>query len=301
AALFLRAVPLGRVTISRDSLRLLTAAGAPFLFLGVSLALQSSVDAVLLARLSPPEVVGWHAAARKLIGPLTLPASALITSLYPTLSRLWTEDREAWFRLGRGALRSATALAVPLALGCALYPDLGTRIFSRDSFAPAEQNLKVLSGFVFLAYFSMTLGCCLSAAGRQRGWALSQLGCVAISAALDPFLIPYFQSKLHNGGVGVCVATVASEVAMTLAAAVWLSPKGLLDRAFVRSLFAALAGGGAMCAAAWLLSTLNPFVAAPLSLTAYLVVLWAFGGLEPGQVRALGGALARRWKGLFGK
>jgi O-antigen/teichoic acid export membrane protein len=300
AIVFLRAAPLGRLSLGREPLRLLLGAGSPFLLLGASLALQPSVDAVLLARLSPPEVVGWHAVARKLIGPLMLPASALITSMYPTLSRLWETDREAWFKLGRGALRSATALAVPIALGCALYPDLGTRIFGRAGFAPAEQNLKVLAGFVFLAYFSMTLGCCLSAAGRQRGWAVSQLACVAISAALDPFLIPYFQSRLHNGGVGVCVAAVVSEVAMTLAAAVWLAPKGLLDRVFVRSLLAALAGGGAMCAAAWLLSTINPFVAAPLSLAAYLVVLWAFGGLDSGQVRALGGALARRWKGLSG-
>jgi len=298
AILFLRTIALGDVVPGRKSLDLLLAAGSPFLLLGVSLALQPSVDAVLLARLSPPEVVGWHAVARKLIGPLLLPASALITSMYPTLSRLYTSDREAYFRLGRGALRSATALAVPLALGCALYPDLGTRIFSRESFAPAEQNLKVLAAFVFLAYFSMTLGCCLSAAGRQRAWALSQLACVAISAALDPFLIPWFQARLHNGGVGVCVATVASEVAMTLAAAIWLAPKGLLDRQFWHSLLAALMGGCAMLAVSWLLARVNPFLAAPLSIAAYLVVLWALGGLDPKQLLALREGLARRWKGL---
>jgi O-antigen/teichoic acid export membrane protein len=301
ATLFLRAVPLARIVPGRKALDQLLAAGSPFLLLGVSLALQPSVDAVLLARMSPPEVVGWHAVARKLIGPLLLPASALITSMYPTLSRLYGTDRAAYFRLGRGALRSATALAVPLALGCALYPDLGTRIFNRESFAPAEQNLRVLAGFVFLACFSMTLGCCLSAAGRQRAWAASQLACVAISAALDPLLIPWFQARLHNGGVGVCVATVASEVAMTLAAAVWLAPKGLLDRRFGRGLFAAFAGGCAMVAASWLLARLTPFLAAPLSLAAYLLALWALGGVEPEQVQALRQGLARRWKGLTRK
>jgi O-antigen/teichoic acid export membrane protein len=299
AAIFLRTVPLTRIAPSREALRQLLAAGSPFLLLGIALLLQPSVDAVLLARLSPPEVVGWHAVARKLIGPLLLPASALITSMYPTLSRLYLSDREAYFRLGRGALRSATALAVPLALGCALYPDLGTRIFGRESFAPAEQNLKVLAGFVFLAYFSMTLGCCLSAAGRQRAWAATQLGCVAISAALDPLLIPWFQARLHNGGVGVCVATVASEVAMTLAAAVWLAPKGLLDRQFGRSLFAAMAAGGAMIAVALLTKQLTPFLAAPLSMAAYLVMLWALGGVDAGQLQAVRQGLARRWKGLI--
>jgi hypothetical protein len=124
---------------------------------------------------------------------------------------------------------------------------------------------------------------------------------VAISAALDPLLIPWFQARLHNGGVGVCVATVASEVAMTLAAAVWLAPKGLLDRRFGRGLFAAFAGGCAMVAASWLLARLTPFLAAPLSLAAYLLALWALGGVEPEQVQALRQGLARRWKGLTRK
>ena len=296
-AFFLRAVPLTRIAPDRQTLRRLLTAGAPFLFLGGALALQPSVDAVLLARLAPAEVVGWHAVARKLCGPLLLPASALIVSLYPTLSRLYREDREQYLALSRTALRSATALAVPIALGCALFPDLGTRIYGREAFGPAEDNLRVLSALVFLCYFSMTLGCCLSAAGRQRAWAASQLGCVAISAALDPWLIPWFQVRLRNGGVGVSVSSVVSEVAMTCAAA-WLAPKGLLDRPFARSLLAALAGGCAMVAVARLAANFTPFLAAPLSAAAYLIVLSSLGGIDRTQLNALRDLALRRWKGL---
>jgi O-antigen/teichoic acid export membrane protein len=294
AVFFLRAVPLSSVSASGAALKKLLAAGSPFLFLGGALALQPAVDAVLLARFSPPEVVGWHAVARKLLGPLTLPASALIVSMYPTLSRLYLADHAAYLRLARSALRGATVLAVPIALGCALYPDIGTRIFGRDSFAPAEQNLRVLSIFVFLVYFSMTLGCCLSAAGRQREWAGCQLGCVAISAALDPLLIPWFQDRMNNGGVGVCVATVVSEVGMTLGAAFWLSPKGLVDRALARSLGAALAGGCVMALISRLLSSVHPWISAPIAAAGYVVALGALGGLEQEQVQALKEAVARR-------
>src|SRR4051812_8727935 len=61
ALFFLRAVPLSRLAVTRAALGKLLSAGSPFLLLGAALALQPSVDAVLLARFSPPEVVGWHA------------------------------------------------------------------------------------------------------------------------------------------------------------------------------------------------------------------------------------------------
>jgi O-antigen/teichoic acid export membrane protein len=285
---------------TRAALKNLLAAGSPFLLLGGALAMQPAVDALFLARLTPPEVIGWHAVARRLSGVLMIPAASLITSLYPTLSRLWQDDRDDYFRLGKSALRTTCALAVPLLLCCFLYPDVGTRIFGREGFAPAEQNLRVLSGAVFLTWFSMTLGCCLSAAGRQREWAACQLGCVAVSALLDPLLIPIFQSQNGNGGVGVCAGTVISEVGMSLAAASWLAPKGLLDAGVAKQLARSLAAGAGMLAAARLCSNFTPFVGAPLALLAYLALLWLLGGVEREQVLAVRGALLRRWKGLFG-
>ena len=35
-----------------------------------------------------------------------------------------------------------------------------------------------------------------------------------MSAVLDPILVPWFQARKHNGGLGICASTVASEVLM---------------------------------------------------------------------------------------
>jgi O-antigen/teichoic acid export membrane protein len=286
-------IGLGPFAARRAIVRRQFKEGTPFVALGLVLALQPSVDALLLAKLGTAEAIGWHAASRKLVGVLVFPAAALTNALYPTLCRVFGEDLGSFKRTVGGALRTATVLVVPVALGAALYADVGILIFSRTTFAPAEDNLRILSLFILLVYFSMTLGAALAAAGRQRAWAITQFACVAVSAIVDPILIPWFQAHHGNGGLGVCVSTVMSEVLM-VAAGIWLCPAGIFDRSVVRGIGLALVAGGAMVGTARLLSGLTPFVAAPIAVIAYFACLTLTGGIEKEQVEAVRKLLARK-------
>jgi O-antigen/teichoic acid export membrane protein len=289
----LQLVGTGRLAVSRDALKALVVQGTPFMLFSFSMTLQPNVDAVLLSKLAPGEVVGWHAVSRRLIGALVLPASLIVGALYPTLSRLYGEDRSAYTETVRSALRATIVLAVPIALGCALYPDLGVLLYSRKSYGPAQANLVVLSGFLLLMYVSMPLGIAILAAGRQKAWAAAQFLCVIVSSVLDPLLIPWFQARMGNGGLGVCVASVVSEVLM-VGAGVWLAPVGFFDRGFARGILRGLCAGGAMTAVAMALSRVTSFVAAPIAVGSYVISLWAMGGLGGQQVALLREALSRK-------
>jgi O-antigen/teichoic acid export membrane protein len=293
AARSLRPVGVTALRVNGKTVRELLADGWPFLLFGLTMALQPNIDAIFLSKLAPAEVVGWHAAARKLVGFLVFPAGALIGALYPTLCRLY-EDDIADFRLTTSrALSAAATLVVPVAVGTALFADIGIRIFSREAFGPAADNLRALSPFILLVYFSMPLGSALLAAGRQKAWAAVQLSCVVVSIVLDPLLIPWFQAHMGNGGLGICVSALASEVLM-VAAGVWLTPKGVFDRALGKTLLRTLVAGGAMALVAFQLSSMTSFVAAPVSVLAYVACLWAVGGLDRGHVGAIKGMLGRR-------
>jgi len=289
----LRRSDVGKLSFGSGTLKGLLRQGALFLFFDLAMQLQSSVDAAFLSHSASAESVGWYAASRRLVGLLVYPASALIVALYPTLCRLYSEDGDGYIRTVRSGLRSATMLVVPVSLGCALFPEIGIRIFSRGLFGPAEDDLRILSIFVLLVYFSMVLGIALLAAGRQRSWAMVQFLCVLVSLALDPILVPWFQRRSHNGGLGVCVSSVASEVLM-VGGGIWLAPKGVFGRSIFRELGLAALSGAAMVAAARLLSHVTPFVAAPLAVAAYVTCLWATGGLDKEQVEAIRGMIARK-------
>src|SRR5262249_54192989 len=159
----------------------------------------------------------------------------LIGALYPTLCRLHATDRESFNRTANGTLESIALIAIPVALGCGLYPEIGVAFFSRVSFRPAEDNLRIMSVFVALVYFSMPLGTCILAAGKQRAWTTVQCLCIVSSLVLDPLLVPVFQRRTGNGSLGLCVASVASE-AMMVIFGIALAGSGVFDRNLRRSI-----------------------------------------------------------------
>jgi O-antigen/teichoic acid export membrane protein len=264
----------------------LFSAGTVFLVFNLILALQTNLDAVFLSKLAPADAVGWNAAARKLTGVLTFPASALISALYPTLCRLFGSDASAYAATARSALRVTLLAAVPVALGCAFFPELGIALFGDRGYGPAADNLRVLAAYLLLVYVSMPLGTSLVAAGRQRAWAAVQFLCVIVSAAFDPLLVPWFQEHAGNGGLGVCVTNVASEVLM-VAGGLWLLPHGVLARSLARSALAALAGGVAMAAVALALRPYTAFLVAPLSVLGYACTIWLTGEFGAAQLATL--------------
>jgi O-antigen/teichoic acid export membrane protein len=146
----LRPLGIGVPTVRIATVRQLLVDGWPMLFFALAMVLQSAVDAAFLSRMTPPEVPGWHAAARRLTGVLATPAAALVAALYPTLSRLAVEDPAEFQTTTAKALRTSLLVAVPAMLGCALYPDIGIGMFSRGSFGPAENNLRVQAPLLLL-------------------------------------------------------------------------------------------------------------------------------------------------------
>ena len=289
----LRTVGVSRISVRWSALKVLTVGGVPFLALGFAMTLQPSIDALYLSKMAPVEVMGWFGVTRRLVGALLLPATALLGALYPTLCRLHVTDMDGFRGATRGALRSVSIVVAPVALGCALFPDIGVALFSRTAFRPAEDNLRVISVFVALVYFSMPLGICIMAAGRQRAWSVVQCLCVVTALVLDPLLIPIFQNSYGNGGLGLCVAAGVSEAIM-IGFGLALAPRGIFDRGFGRQLLVVGVSGAAMAVVGLLALPWSSYVAAPLALVAYAVALWLTGGIDANQLSAVGFALRRR-------
>jgi O-antigen/teichoic acid export membrane protein len=275
-----------RLSWRADTVRELFRDGRPFLIFVLIVQLQPVVDGAMLSRFATADAIGWYAASRKLLGILIFPAAAVGSALYPTLVRQFTGHAGDLRATVQGALRALSLVVFPLAIGCALFPQLGVMIFNVQRFAPAEQNVRVLALWLFLLYFSIPLSQCINATGRQGRWAAVQFGCVIISAVADPPLIGWFQMRAGNGGLGVCVASVISEILM-VAGAVMLVPKGVLDASLLRLLGKPAVAGAAMVAVGLLVGRYNVVVGAVAAVASYTAALWLMGELRGDQLRSL--------------
>jgi O-antigen/teichoic acid export membrane protein len=279
-------IGVGRPTFDRRELTFLARSGWAFLVSTSAMTALGFVDTIALSKLATPEVFGWNAAAQKLVGTLLVPSTALIASLYPTLSRLIVEDKERYKVTLRRSITATGLLAIPLALGCALYSDLGVSLYGRGGYAPAGQNLIVMSGMVLLVYFSMPLSSALLASGRHVAWASAQFGCVALRIVLDLLLIPWFQVHFGNGGLGVCVSSVLCEVVLVGVAA-YMIPDGVIDRTLAKVMGKGLLAGMAMAAAALGLRSISSWLAAPITAVVYFGALYLVGGIDTAQISRL--------------
>jgi O-antigen/teichoic acid export membrane protein len=275
-----------KLSVRRETVGQLIRAGHPFLVFSLVLMLQPTIDAAMLSAFAAPEAMGWYAAARKLVGVLTFPAAALLAALYPTLCRLRLESMDAFRNTAAASFQAVAMVVVPLALGCFLFPDLGVAIFGPLYYGPTTDDLRLLAPYVFLVYFSMPIGSCLTACGRQTGWTMVQLVCVVISAALDPPAIRWFQAHAGNGGLGVCLTTFVSEVLMVIGG-LWLLPTGTVGKVPAGKVMAVGLAGVGMTLVALSLGSLDVILRALLAVLAYLVCLRLAGGIDFVQFRSL--------------
>jgi O-antigen/teichoic acid export membrane protein len=268
-----------RLVVRMETVRELYRQGHSFLVFSLVLALQPLINAGLLSRMASDEELGWYAVAGKLVGILVIPANALLGALYPALCRLYGQNMADFRRTTADALHAVAVVGVPAALGCALFPEIGIAIFGKQDYAQAEGNLRILAPWMLLCYFSMPIGSCLTAAGRQTAWTIVLLAGVVTATALNPFLIRWFQDAYGNGGLGVCLGTLLGEI-VTLGCALCLLPAGVLPAVNLRRMAAVLASGGAMYLASVLTSGLNVIAGATLSVLVYALCAQLTGGVD---------------------
>jgi hypothetical protein len=127
-------------------------------------------------------------------------------------------------------------------------------------------------------FINITLGTILIISGRQFVWSMVKGAMILVSAAASFWLMPYWQARAGNGGIGAAMLVAIAELGM-LTAAIVLVPRGLMEGFMLADLLRAMIASGAMVAAAHFLAgapLVVGLVAAPL---AYLVAQLAVGGI----------------------
>src|SRR3990172_5420034 len=83
AALLYRRLRMPPARASLGVARALLVGGAPLVSMSLAIAFRPYIDAILLSKLAPPDVVGWYGAARNFMSVLVAPAPILGTAPYP--------------------------------------------------------------------------------------------------------------------------------------------------------------------------------------------------------------------------
>jgi len=270
--------------------------GTPIVAMTITVSAQGYIDALVLARMAPDTVVGWYGAAKNIIGTLIAPATILGAAAFPRMSRVAHEPLEFRREL-HAALRPLLGLAALAAVGTFLFSDFAVKlIYGSKGFGPAGVTLKVFAPGLFLLFTDVLLGGAVASLGLARKLAVVKVLNVATSTVLDILLIPYFQTRYGNGGIGVVAAFALTE-AMMFAAAAWLLPRGTLNLSVALDIGRALLAGAATLGIFWILPKWSDAVRLPLSIVVFAAMAGAVGLVRSSEIAEWREAIARRVRG----
>jgi O-antigen/teichoic acid export membrane protein len=279
--------------VSSETARELLAAGPPLLVMAAAVSVQPYLDAIILSKLAPVTAVGWYGAAKNILGVLMAPALILGTAAYPRIARA-SVDVPTLRREVRSAFRPLLWLGALAGTGTYLFA--GTAIgliYGSRGFEPAAMILKVFAPGLFLLFIDILLGNIIYASGGGTGLAIAKVVSVVVGTALDFLLIPLFQERFGNGGVGVVVAFALSEF-VVFAGAMIVLRRGTLGPATALDAVRALGAVGATVLLFHLLPPVVPWVGMPLCVVAFAAASVALGLIERSDVIALRTLVGRR-------
>jgi O-antigen/teichoic acid export membrane protein len=278
---------------------MLLAGGLPFLVGQAALAVYGQIDMVLLSFFTRDAVIGWYAAALRLMSVAQFLPSMLAIVVYPMLSANAVRS-ERFNAVTRQALRLLLLVNLPIATGIALLPDRAIHLLGYPaSFDHSVVPLVLLTVGTPMIALDMVLATVLSAADRQRRWAMMGLAAAALNVILNLAAIPLTQHVQHNGAIGAAAVTTLTELFLLLTA-VRMLPDGVIDGSTL------LGGLRCLAAAAAMVAVVLPLRSAPLALpvlagaVTFGCAAICLGAVSMGEVRLVLDLLRRRGRWAVG-
>jgi len=151
--------------------------------------------------------------------------------------------------------------------------------------------LEVFAPGLFLLFVDILFGNVIYACGRGTGFAIGKVASVAVGTALNLLLIPFFQGRYGNGGIGVVVSFALSEF-VVFAGAVFVL-RAALTASTVLDVVRALAAAAATVLLFRAAPAMPAWAGIPLCVGAFAAASFAFGLMRRNDVVVLRGLLRR--------
>ena len=297
AARLYRRVTTGPLRYSPEIAHEVLVAGGAFFIYTVVGNIQPYVDVVILSKLAPADAVGWYGAAKNIMGTIMAPALIVGAASYPRLAR--TAANGGPFKAEvRAALRPILWLGALAATGTFLFADDAIAIvYGQQHFNPSGMILKVYASGFFLLFIDVLLGYSLFALGRVTAFSIAKAASLVVSTALELVLIPIFEQRTGNGGIGVVVAFVASEF-VVFGGAILLLGRGTLGLQVAIDMARALGSATVTLLLFRWIPPLPFLVGVPVCVIVFLLCSVAFGLVRRADVE-LFRALLRKEQSAF--
>ncbi|HYQ85617.1 MAG TPA: flippase [Bacteroidota bacterium] len=215
------------------------------------------IDAVMLSFLTPAAVVGWYGGAYRFFDIVMFLPSIFSTAVFPVFSRLWSDKSDSIARTVQKSLDVVILAGIPISIGGVLFDDeIISLFYGLKEFAPTVLLLRIFSAGMLLIYIDFVLLPLMFAFDKQRKLSVMAFLAMLLNTGLNLVMIPLFQSKYGNGGIGAAFATLLTEYFLLVCATLTL-PKEVFTHSNLLTVIKGFAAGAVMVGVVTVLSDLQ--------------------------------------------
>ena len=179
-----------RFILDKELCRMLLRESTPLFFSAGLMVFYDRFDVILLEAMKGHDSVGLYAAAFRLVSPLSVIPLAVVSSLYPLMSKYGIASAEKLKKTFTSGMKILFVIGLPFALGATFFHEKIFYVLYTPVFQPAAEAFGVLmwaQAFVFLNYFLADFN---TAIGRQRVNFWAALLMCTTNLGLNAILIP---------------------------------------------------------------------------------------------------------------
>lgn len=232
------------------------------------------IDILILKPFKGDTVVGYYQAAYKFVDALNFIPSNFTLAIFPVLSRMAADSKDAMRRAYILSLKILLWLALPITTGTIFVARELIMIFGGDAYLPDSAiALQVLIWFLPFSFINSVTHYVLIALGQQRFLTKAFIIGVVFNVVANLIVIPPLSY------VGAALTTILSEIVL-LIPFYYSVRKNLASVPFVSIAWRPVVASGVMGLALWwLIERVGVLLAVPLAGIVYVGVLLALGAL----------------------
>ena len=240
--------------------------------------LYTNLDVIVLSWYSGEVAVGIYSAAWKVVRLGSVFAKAYTTAIFPVMSRLHAESKEAFNRLYRHTIRVMCAIALPAIAVISIVPNRMIGLLFSEEYAAAGPVLQVLIWVLLINFLNPFLSHALFAQGRQdKSMRVAAISLVVNSVATYALVIRF-------GAVGAAIGTITGGFVATCCYLLYALPKTEIAATFGLALRVSLATLG-MAAVVFTVRESDWIQILPISVIVYTPLLFIVGAIRIADLR----------------
>jgi O-antigen/teichoic acid export membrane protein len=181
---------------------------APFALYALVTPIFLQIDIFMLSRMSSYESVGIYSAAFKVFLSFIVIPNALRAALFPSLSRLFSENKEKHIETFEVVCKFVILIVLPISFGIFFLSDNIIYLLYTNAFAESVWPLKILAVMMQFYFLRSVCAVTLYSSYFEYKFISMLLSALALNILLNLFLIPKWDA------VGASIASLISEMAV---------------------------------------------------------------------------------------